>query len=72
MSLLVDRSSAVWIVSRKSTTLPDLAEEVRESWVVFKTSDVTRLVRPVASEGDPQGALDVSRAIGKARALPFA
>ena len=42
-------------------------EEVRESWVVFKTSDVTGQVCPVALEGDPQRSLDVSRAIGKAR-----
>ena len=36
----------------------------------YQTSDATGMVKPVTSEGDPQGSLDVSRTIGKARSVP--
>lgn len=36
----------------------------------YQTSDATGMVKPVTSEGDPQGSLDVSRTVGKARSVP--
>ena len=57
---------AFWFVLRaKNAILPDLVEEVRECWF-FQASNATGLICSVASEGNSQGPLDVSRAIGKA------